>query len=96
MSAGLIKRLEQFSDDELIEEFLRRKNADDGGRRDDIRFCDQCEHFVPWSENNDPPKHYNPCSFGHEMSFRTPVGYDFVSWGFFRRVCTDRLEKDAT
>lgn len=88
---SLTKRLADFSDDELWEEFLRRRNGDNDGRRDDIRFCDACEHFVAWSESDDPPKTYNPCSFGHDLSFRLPVGYS-DELGFFRRVCPDRLE----
>jgi hypothetical protein len=71
---NLTKLLAQFTDDQLIEEYLRRKNGDDGGRRDDIRFCDQCEHFMPWTEDGDMPKKYNPCSFGHDLNFRVPVG----------------------
>ena len=89
-----ISKLSEYSDDELFEELIRRRNADDGGRRDYISFCDHCEHFVPWSESSDPPQKYNPCSFGHDMNFRTPTGYDDVSWGFFRRVCPDRLNKE--
>lgn len=88
-----MNKLADFSDDQLLEEILRRRNGDDDGRRDDISFCDQCDHFVPWAEDTDMPKQYNPCSFGHDLQFRTPIGYDCVSWGFFRRVCPDRLER---
>ena len=84
------RALAQFSDDELYEEILRRRN--DTGRRSDIKFCDDCEHFVAWTKDNSPPGKYNPCSFGHDLHFREPVGYS-NDWGFFRRVCPDRLEK---
>ena len=84
-------KLSDYSDGELLEELVRRKNGDDEGRRDDINFCDNCDHFVPWDDGAAVPPQYNPCSLGHDMQFRTPVGYS-NDWGFFRRVCADRLE----
>ena len=84
--------LSQFSDDQLFEEIVRRRNGDDNGNRGDIQFCDNCEHFIAWDEKTDTPKGYNPCSFGHDLQFRTPIGYE-NDWGFFRRVCADRLER---
>lgn len=62
-------------------------------RRGDIKFCDRCDHFKPWTEHGSPPKDYNPCPFGHDLHFRQPVGYS-DDFGFFRRVCADRLEKE--
>src|SRR5579883_866805 len=91
----LTKALAQFSDDELIEEFLRRRNRESAGYRDEIRWCDECAHFVGWSEADDPPKGYNPCSLGHEMQFKTPTDYG-QTFGFYRRVCPDRLDIDET
>lgn len=41
--------LAQFSDGELLEELVRRKNGDDTGSRSDIKFCDECEHFKPYT-----------------------------------------------
>ena len=85
-------KLAEFSDDELFEEIVRRRNGDDEGNRGDIQFCDQCDHFVPWSDGSAVPPQYNPCSFGHDLHFRTPVGYT-DDWGFFLRVCAVRLER---
>ena len=90
-----MNKLDAFTDDQLLEEVIRRRNADDTAHRGDIMFCDQCEHFVPWTEKAEVPKKYNPCSFGHDMQFRTPIGYE-NDWGFFRRVCPDRLETQHT
>ena len=92
--SSVTKSLSQFSDDQLFEEIVRRRNADDAGSRGDIKFCEDCEHFVPYEEQGEVPKRYNPCRFGHDLQFREPIGYDFISWGFFRRVCDDRLEKE--
>ena len=88
-----MNRMSAFSDDELLEELVRRKNEDDEGSRGDIKFCESCEHFVPWEGKGELPKKYNPCPFGHDLKFRMPVGYS-DDWGFFRRVCSDRLEKE--
>jgi len=77
-----VTKLSDFSDDELLEEIVRRKNGDDEGCRGDIKFCDECEHFVKW-EGGDLPEKYSPCVFGHDVKFRAPVDYS-NQWGFFR------------
>lgn len=88
--------LNQFTDDQLLEELVKRRNGDDAGRRDDITFCDTCDHFVPMAGLSEKQAQgYNPCSFGHDLNFRTPTGYS-DEFGFFRRVCADRLVKEAS
>ena len=78
-----MSKFSEFSDDELLEEIVRRKNGDDEGARGDIKFCDNCEHFVVWEGNKAPPEKYSPCAFSHDVKFRVPVGYS-DEWGFFR------------
>lgn len=90
---GTSKRFAEFSTDELLAEIVRRRNAR-VSRRPIVR-CDQCQHFKT-SETRYDDDTYNPCSKGHEMSFRMPEADDGPpdsndDWGFYRRVCADRL-----
>lgn len=84
------KSFAAFSTDELLAEIVRRRNARVSRRP--IVQCDRCSHFKPNPEADDA---YNPCSKGHEMSFRMPEADDgppesHDDWGHYRRICADR------
>lgn len=79
--------ISSFSTTELLEEIIRRKNADEGPPVQ--KWCDDCAHFVTLLGAGES---YNPCMKGHAMSFRMPDDLD-DEWGFFRRVCGDRCAR---
>lgn len=87
-------RLSSFSDDELIEELARRRNARERNTTIE-RFCEDCTHFRLFTGRGDPPVNYDPCSRGHKPSFRAPAEYG-DEYGFYRRVCADRAEAPCT
>ncbi len=93
MPSDAAKILRPFSDAELLEELARREEA--RSRRKPVKhWCDDCDHFKPWSKPliEDIPDDYNPCGKGHKMSFRVPESYTSIDYGFYRRVCKDRAE----
>lgn len=78
----------------LVEEIARRRRSFERiRRRPSFHFCHQCAHFESWrGDLATIPGDYNPCTQGHEMSFRMPDNpnpHD-DSWGFYRRGCRDR------
>jgi len=87
---GVSKPLVSFTDDELLEEIIRRRNARD---RDgpEVKWCDECRRFVPWRDGLNVPENYNPCANRHAMKFRSPAGYN-APFGFYRTLCPDRQE----
>lgn len=86
-----MKGLAAFSEDELMAELVRRRNA--RADRRPIVQCDRCKHFKT-SETRYDDDTYNPCSKGHAMSFRMPDdGPSDSDWGFYRRVCADRARQ---
>jgi hypothetical protein len=81
--------LKGFSDEQLLEEIVRRQRV--RSERDErVAFvaCEDCANFIFWKKTGDPPKDYQPCSKGHEMKFRMPDGYNDTpeSYGHYRRV----------
>lgn len=84
--------LASFTDDQLLEELVRRRNAKKL-ERVPPRWCDECLHFKTWDKENDPPKSYNPCLMGHAMEFYTPRSWQSPeTFGHYRIICTDRTE----
>lgn len=79
--------------DELLEELARRRSTRDQERSVDS-WCDDCGHFKTWTGEGDAPAGFNPCSKGHTMQFRAPADYG-DAWGFYRRVCGDRLADEV-
>lgn len=84
-------QLKFYSDDELIEELVKRRN----NRRDEMpeHWCTDCRNFVAWNEAPRPrkaemPDNFNACTKGHTMQFVTPQDID-DDYGFYRRICTD-------
>jgi hypothetical protein len=54
-------------------------------------LCDTCGNFIPFEGNpDDMPRDYNPCSAGHTMRFRMPIGPLDDQWGFYKHGCPDR------
>jgi len=86
-----IIKLRAFSTDQLIEELARRRN--ECGVRKPREWCEDCAHFMPWSEGVTPdavmPDDYNPCEKGHSMRFQAPEEID-DEYGHYRAVCVDR------
>jgi hypothetical protein len=89
-----VQPLKHFTDDQLIEELVRRRNKRrDAGQVE--QWCHDCTNFVAWNEadrkGRPMPDDFNPCTKGHKMAFVTPedIGDDY---GYYRRVCADRSE----
>jgi len=82
--------LEDFSEDELIEELARRRNARQVSKPD--RWCCDCANFRYWKGRGEPPDDYNPCQKKHVMEFVVPEDYCDEDYGYYRRVCADRTE----
>lgn len=85
--------LKRFSDEQLLEEMVRRQRVrDERNERLAFQPCDECKNFVFWRADGDPPDDYQPCSKGHQMKFRMPSGHNPYQedWGFYRRICADR------
>src|SRR5688572_30327931 len=95
VDACVSNSLDKFSVDELLEELARRRRAWKN-RRPIRHFCDDCGNFKTWTHNDGPIDDYNPCSKGHAMSFRMPEGYTDTDYGFYRRVCADRLTPESS
>jgi hypothetical protein len=90
--------MSHYSDDELIEELARRRNARELAKPE--KWCGDCANFKTWNHDveNDRgamPDNYNPCQRGHKMQFVVPEGYCDDDYGFYRRVCGDRSEVAA-
>jgi hypothetical protein len=84
--------LDAFTDDELFEEIVRRRNGAKSSRMP-ARWCEECLNFRTWEEKSDPPKGYNPCSKKHQMEFHTPTSWQSPEcFGHYRTICTDRQE----
>ena len=87
----LPKTLAQYSTKALLAEIQKRGNC---GRRSPIIPCDECAWFKA-SKGTPPDDDYNPCSLGHTMLFRTPVGHPHDEvWGFYLPRCRDRKRLD--
>lgn len=77
--------LKQCSEDQLIEELMRRRNAREQA---DIKdWCHDCAHYATDPRADDT---YNPCQRNHKMKFKVPDSEGDYDWGFYRRVCADR------
>lgn len=87
------RALSAASVDELLEELARRRSTRDQERPVDS-WCHDCGHFQTWTGMGDAPRDFNACSKGHAMQFRVPADYG-DAWGFYRRVCADRLADEA-
>lgn len=86
----------RFTDDELLEELARRRNAQELAAPK--RWCSDCAHFKTWDvlgNAGDPPDDFNPCTKGHVLMFRMPDSPADVDFGFYRRVCGDRSDTGA-
>lgn len=88
--------LDNFTDQELMDELLNRRAEKELGFAD-IQYCHDCERFTPWSGRGDPPDSYNPCSKGHKMQFHMLEPWDgpHDEHGFYRRICSDRTVRPA-
>lgn len=89
----MTRDLARFTVDELLEELARRRRTSDA-ERPVSEWCDDCAHFRTWTGKGDAPDNFNPCTKGHAMSFRVPADYG-DPWGFYRRVCADRLTEQV-
>jgi len=85
----VVKSLSDYTDDELIEELARRRNTREINKPE--RWCVDCKNFTTWNGKGDPPNDYNACIKGHKMNFAMPEGYTDDEFGFYRRVCVDRI-----
>ena len=84
--------LDCFTDDELLEEIVRRRNSTKRNRQP-ARWCEECLNFRTWSEKGSAPADYNPCSKKHQMDFYTPTAWQSPEcFGHYRTICTDRQE----
>ena len=84
--------LDCFTDDELLEEIVRRRNSNKSNRQP-ARWCEECLNFRTWSEKSQVPADYNPCSKKHQMDFHTPTAWQSPEcFGHHRTICTDRQE----
>lgn len=82
--------LRNFSDEELLEEIVRRRNKRTVAKPE--HWCHDCVHFKAWDEvprAGNCPSDFNPCTKSHEMKFITPADVS-DEYGFYRRVCADR------
>lgn len=83
--------LTDYTDDQLLEEIVRRQNARKTERPE--QWCHDCLHFKVWDKSGDPPQSWNVCGKGHENHFYSPQDCDEAirgEFGFYRRVCADR------
>lgn len=91
-----MSKFANISTDELLAEIVRRRNARISRRP--IVKCEECQHFKPcgMSLSDKAADAYNPCTKGHEMSFRMCEADDGPpdandDWGFYRNCCADRV-----
>ena len=84
--------LDHFTDDELLEELVRRRNSDKSSRQP-ARWCEECLNYRTWTEQSAVPPGYNPCTKGNQMEFYTPSKWQSPDClGHYRTICTDRQE----
>lgn len=83
--------LKSFTDTELLEELLRRKNASKSKRRPK-HWCEDCQNFTSATAKMSEAQleKYNPCSKGHVMDFYMPAEWESIQAGYYRRGCADR------
>lgn len=95
-SSEIIEKLSPFSTDQLLQEIVRRRNIVPRKDPYKIKFCDSCVHARFWDKQSDPPRNFNVCSKGHELSFHMPEPWESpdAPYGFYRRVCADRSDKE--
>ena len=87
--------LAAFSTDELLAEIVRRRNEQRAVEDESLPWCHDCAHFKAWTKDMNPPSSYNPCAKRHRMEFKEPEAWQSPeSFGFFRRVCSDRAALD--
>jgi hypothetical protein len=82
--------LKRFTNDQLIEELVRRRNGQRASGPQ--RWCHDCDNFQAWNEaprQGPMPEDFNPCTKGHRMHFMVPEGFD-DEHGFYRPICADR------
>ncbi|MFG5411473.1 hypothetical protein ABXN37_29275, partial [Piscinibacter sakaiensis] len=100
----LMNRLATFTEDQLLEELIRRRNQRTTAHPE--HWCHDCQHYKAWDEVERPrdaigriprcPDDFNPCTKGHKMQFVVPEDYpDGQEWGYYRKVCADRLPVDG-
>lgn len=83
--------LDHFTDDELLEELVRRRNSTKP--RQPARWCEECLNYRTWAEPTPVPADYNPCLKRHAMDFHTPTDWQSPDcFGHYRTICTDRQE----
>lgn len=85
-----MRALKVFTDDQLLEELIRRRNARTVATPE--HWCHDCRNFKAWSDaprQGPMPEDFNPCTKQHEMLFVVPEEID-DEYGFYRRVCADR------
>ncbi len=91
-------RLKNFTDAQLVEELVCRRNQLQHEHAKINAWCENCKNFVGWIQSGkagDMPNDYNPCIKRHKMGFQTPLeDHDPYStdYGFYRIVCADRVE----
>lgn len=91
-----MRPLASFTDEQLLEELIRRRNARTVATPK--HWCHDCRNFVAWDEvrrKGEMPDDFNPCTKGHEMKFIVPqeIGDEH---GFYLSVCADRDMGDAS
>lgn len=83
--------LDQYTEQQLMDEVLNRRIEDELGF-EDLEYCEDCRHFTPYTRRGEVPETYNACGRKHTMKFRTPEGWEGpYGGGFYRRFCSDRL-----
>lgn len=91
--------LSSYTDGELLAELGRRMNlarerAEAYGKE---LWCEDCIFYAVWDDQfgrRKMPETYNPCTKTHKMDFRMPDSPIDDEFGFYRRGCTDRVERD--
>lgn len=87
--------LDAFTDCQLLEELARRANK--GSPHDNPQvFCEDCNNFIFWTKQIEPPESYNPCKLKHHMHFKVPEDYEFSGYGYYRLICSDRDPRPET
>ena len=82
--------LRDYSDDDLLAELLRRRNAKESEEPIE-HWCHDCIQFKGNPRATDT---YNPCQKKHVMNFHFPEEWESPEDnGFYRRACPDFVER---
>jgi hypothetical protein len=80
---------------QLVEELVRRQNAEQVLEEPPEQWCDDCVHFQCATGKYEAERpRFNPCQKKHSMDFYVPQPHDSPeTFGYFRLVCPDRTPR---